>query len=1347
MSEERRPPTPQEEVPAPEHHLAQEIREEIEEIVEHVPRPVRWTVGKLFLLAALSLFGLVVVTALTAVLYVANRTEWAAQELALVTNRLLAPRSDLLLELDDIKGNFVTGVRLIKPRLVYRDAPGRAPLLQAREVRLRYPPWVLMAQNRSVVEIELDRPELWIECDAQGRLMWPRWKAEERREGGSALRRWTLRLRQGNVRLGGPEWQWAGIEGLVVGSGAPAAWTEVSSMRWQRGPYASGAGRLSARIRVADSLQVELRELEAPEYAVRGRGALYRTAPAQGEFALRFQHVRFAWLADVFRNQAFDVPGDMSGALSMRSGPTWSGQFTTRASWDSLPVQARGTLSWGGGQLQVAPLQGSSPAGDLQGRLFWSRDAWRLTAAAQKADPSHWGVIGLEGWPEGRLSGQFDYQTDTRRHQARLIALLSNSELSGWRADTGRVDAWFPAGAPDSFQVRALRRGGEMQLAGRSAPGGWRGRFAVSGLPLEEWPDGRTLGIKGRIARGEGKVVARNGALAVEGVLNGESVDWLGTRAGGWRLDHLRGTLLPGVDLTGDARLENVLFVGTHLDTVTGPFHLAGDSLRISTSRAVAGDTLLVGAGVVSWGGKGWCFESAALSGTSPRFEWRNDGPVVLRGDAQGTVFERFQLKDGDASLRFSGRWAGPQGAYDWQAFGTGLDLARVLGSEIGAQGRMDAELRVWGASGAPRWELRGRGGSVGFQGHRADSVSLQVTGAPYELRVQDGELWLGGGRLALQGVWSGTERDWPDSLVPSAVRRWLAHAQRWEGSLRAERFPLDRAVTLVPAWRAARGQASGELSWTGSPQAPRLALEATVEAPAWESYSADRARVSATYADGQLRVSRGEVSRQEATSDIEGSMPLKLDLEAGRASVPDAPIDWKLKLPRGDLALLSLMVPQIGYAAGSFDLDVTLRGTTSHPDVAGTARIRGGKVRLATREELLEDLSADFTLDESRVTLDTLRARESENGRVAGKGVVELSGFKVRGYRFDLALRNFRALESGLYVAEFDGDFSVHPGPRRGRVTLPSVQGRMNLKRAAVLFDFTNQSEVQQLAATTRPLYWLYNIRLEAKDGLRWRPPDADIEFSADLALEQTLDSLLVYGEVHALRGTYFFLSNRFKIEDAVLVFDNVGGVDPQLDIRATTRVPGTAGTFSAGLGPSEESNSVDITAVIQGRASNPTIQLSSSNDWDQPTVLRALTYGQFIEGGRVAIGDPLENYLTRVLSRQLDEPLSAAFGGYLQEWELSREQSGAFHVGVGAQLTRELSLRYRQALPGYTGSGQTVTGRGLFERDVEAEYRLNRFVYLTTGLAQRRGTAAVSGETSTTTDFNVNLKVRFEY
>src|SRR5262249_27962213 len=158
------------------------------------------------------------------------------------------------------------------------------------------------------------------------------------------------------------------------------------------------------------------------------------------------------------------------------------------------------------------------------------------------------------------------------------------------------------------------------------------------------------------------------------------------------------------------------------------------------------------------------------------------------------------------------------------------------------------------------------------------------------------------------------------------------------------------------------------------------------------------------------------------------------------------------------------------------------------------------------------------------------------------------------------------------------DGDFTVSDGPRVGRDRLPQVTGRARIKKGVIEFDFASQDEVQRRAATTQPLYWTYHIEADATSNLKWRttsPTSApDIEFNADLDLQQTPDSLLIYGEMHSLRGTYWFLSNRFKVLNADLTFDNQQGVDPILDVAAEARVPGQAPQAAA-------LNSVSVGAV----------------------------------------------------------------------------------------------------------------------------------------------------------------------
>ncbi len=1335
--------------PAPAaHHLAEDLRHEIEEIVEHVPRPVRWTVRKLALIVGLALLAAVVLGVVTLALYVANRTQWAAQELALIVNRTLAARSDLRLELRDIKGNVATGVRLIEPRLVFRQGGG-VPVLEAHEIRLAYSPLTLLRARKGPIQVTIERPEVRIERGPDGRLRLPRWETGGR-AGRPGAGDWQLRVRDGTAWIGGETWSFAGVQAELSARVGRRTRVDLRALRWARGPFHSSLRNLAGSVELGDSLRLEVRELASPDLRLGGRAAFARDAAGAGEFSVEFSDLRLRWLAEVLKNRSLDVPGTASGSASGRRDHGWSARFAASAQWGDLPLRAQGGLRVSGGRLALAPLSGASAAGELDGELDWSRDGWALRGRVRRADPQRWGFLGLRGWPAGRLDGRMVYQVDSRRRPAdsRLAAWLGPSELAGWRVDTARVEVLMPGSAADTFTVRAFRRGGEFELSGHTLEGGWDGTFRAAGLALEEWPDGRALGLGGLLGRGEGRLHGAAGRLTVDAVLEGGSLRWAGTRASAWRLGELRGQLLPVSDLTGVGRAADGVFNGVHLDSLQGPFRLAGDSLALGECRAAAGDTLIRGDGRVAWGGGAWTFRTQHLIASSQQFHWVNDGEIALRGGDEGVTFERFMLRDGEARARFEGRWASAAGRHDWRGEVSGLELSRAgLPTALAAAGTVDAELRVWGPGEAPHWRLEGRGRGVGFQGRQADSVSLRVSGGPGSAEMEEGLFWLGAGRLALRGRVGETAEVWPAAIEPDAVRRWLAGGGRWEGSLRADAFPLERLSAWQPRARGLRGSVSGELTWTGRPSMPVFRLRLQAHEPGWENLALDRIEVEADYQSERLEVRRCALRRGATVSTVEGSLPLRLDLARGRAAIPDEGLHLRVELPGGDLAVLPLFVPQVGFAAGTFSLGARVEGTARHPDVSGSGWVRGGKLRLATREEVLQDLDAGFTLDESRITLDTLLARQGDRGRVAGHGYVDLDGLRPAAYRLDLQLRGFNAVETGVYAAELDGDIVVQNGPTRNGVTYPRATGQVIARRAVVLYDFTGQSEAEQVAATTRPLYWVYGIQLEARSGLRWRPADADIEFSADLSVEQTLDSLLIFGEVRALRGSYFFLNNQFRVGHALLSFDNVGGVDPLLDISATTRVPRAALFPASGgaLTAAEQTGSEEVTATIQGRASNATMHFTSTAaEADEPAILRALTYAQF-QSGELR-GQLVENYLTRMLSRELSSQLAGAFGRYVGEWELGREASGQFTLGVGTQLSRELSLRYRQALPGYTPSPGPAAGKELFERDVEAEYRLSRFIYLTTGIAQRRASLGTQAA-GTTTDFNLNLKVRYEY
>ncbi|HTM58221.1 MAG TPA: translocation/assembly module TamB domain-containing protein [Candidatus Udaeobacter sp.] len=1355
-------PPEEEEQPRPHHdlgediaHVGEEIAHEIAEVVEHVPEPVRWTIGKLVRLTLISIAGLIILAVVSVALYLAHRTELVAKEVSLVLNQALAQHSDVALVIRDIRGNPTSGFRVISPSVRFRDG-NLPPLLEAGSMRIGYSLWGLMAGKQRSIEVEFDHPVVHLSRDKDGHLRLPRWEGKSNASARAQAVRIHLVLHDAEVVMPEPVMSVHQANLDAVALTAPPR-IDVALLDWKQGPYATRLDGLRGHAELSDSVRIQISDLNSPELMLSG-SMTWARAGGPRHVRAHIGRVRWPLLARVFDNKTFDVPGEASGDLDVAGDRTWAGLFRTAIDWDSLKGQGRGNFEYARGELAISPLTFDSPAGNLRGRVDWSHRGWQIAADVDHGDPERWRAIHITGWPAGDLNGAFRYAVDTRTRtpSARLEAKLGSSMLASWRADSAWVGIEFPPAAPDSFTVRMLRRGGRMVLIARSDREGWNGTYELARFPLDEWEDGRKSGLRGTLMTGQGTVANRAAGLFVTGDLAGTETDWLGIHADGWHLPDVQGRLLPTPDLETRVRLLNAMYLGVHFDSARAGIHVGDGRVALDSVRAAGGDTVVTTAGLITFGSQGWNAALSALRATSNQFDWSAEAPVEMHGDSKATSFDRFGAHDGDARIAIRGQWSGPGGRYDWHGTARALDLGRIgLPREWELRGKVNADLEVQGVSDDPRWSLRASASAPGTHGHAADSLALALSGAPARLEVTDFEYTLKGGKLSLKGRAEGMTRAWPDTLLADHIVRWIGTARSWQGVADAHEVPIDRVGALAPAAEGASGVLGGHVDFRGSPAQPSFDLNATLKPGGWKEYRADEIALRATFANQRLEVPDLRVTRAGIESHVKGYMPLALSLTR-RPQVLDQPMSWSIEAMNGDLAVIGPFVPQIGYAAGRFDLHGTIGGTPRQPKLEGSARVHDATVRLAAREELLEGVRADFRIEPSRIVLDSMIAREGQRGRVRASGRIDLDGLRLKDYLFDLKLREFTASEAGLYAALFNGDFVVTNGIRLHGVTLPMVTGSAAVENAAILFDFSNQTETQQIAAATQPLFWTYRIRVEATNHLDWRPPEGDIEFNADLNLEQTRDSLLIYGEMHSLRGNYWYLSNKYAVQNADLTFDNVEGANPQIDVTATTRVTPTFPDDRQ----SEKPQPHEITVHIHGRANRPIIEFTDTDPrgelaWDQSQILREITAPGFGTRLSTAVGNPLDSYVTQAINRSLSSDLSRAFGGYVNDWSLERDRGGLFGgsgeviVSAGSQISNRLSLRYSQRLPGfgqYSAEPLTPATTNLFERQVQAEYRLSRFIYLTTDLSQRRA-GATSVTPTNTPDYNVNLKARWEY
>src|SRR5439155_1034748 len=118
-----------------------------------------------------------------------------------------------------------------------------------------------------------------------------------------------FRVAKGSLRVPRPL---EGIEGLdleaqVETGGATRA--TIERMSWARGPYASELLSLRAEITEGDSVRCLVRELRTGDLELRGRAA-WKPGASERLVAVEVGRVRWRWLARVFQNGVFDVPGE-----------------------------------------------------------------------------------------------------------------------------------------------------------------------------------------------------------------------------------------------------------------------------------------------------------------------------------------------------------------------------------------------------------------------------------------------------------------------------------------------------------------------------------------------------------------------------------------------------------------------------------------------------------------------------------------------------------------------------------------------------------------------------------------------------------------------------------------------------------------------------------------------------------------------------------------------------------------------------------------------------------------------------------------------------------------------------
>lgn len=843
-----------------------------------------------------------------------------------------------------------------------------------------------------------------------------------------------------------------------------------------------------------------------------------------------------------------------------------------------------------GGGLALEARVALAPDGSLAVRLDALADGLRLGIPAAEA---------LLGNRPG-LSADLARDTDGR---LRVEGLRLDGAAALLTADAGFAPDFATLDARYRLEVSALEPLGEVleqPLAGSLLLSG-TAEGPLDGPHLRAELEGRSLLLPGGAAREVSAALdleldapGPRGRLEVSGSgdhgpLGAEAVfALLDQRVS---LDPFRLQLGAGASLAGSLDLP--------LDGSPGSGELRGEVPNLGLLSALAGTEL---GGSLSL--------QARLSPDGPRQSL--DGSALLTrprlgpAEAPSLSGERLELQ---AALR--DLLGEPRVQAELQASGLeagGAEIARVVLEAAGgldalqvvlsAEGRaedepleLQAAARIALAEGTTRVALESLEGSWGREPARL-LAPASLTLAPDDLRLQDLELELFGGRLA------------------GAAR---LQGNRVETGLQLSELPLARLAALAGDMRV-EGRLSGELDLSGRADAPNgsLRLFADDFAFASEAELTRRppldVRVEVGLEPGLLRLDGSVEGFAEMPLTLTAELPLRLSLQPFDLTTrADQPLNARLRWS-GDLAPVMALAPTDAIRlTGRAEIDLRAYGSLDSPQLGGQLALNEARYENFTSGTLLAPFELLLTGSGNALTVERLEAGDGRNGRIEGRGTLTWLGEEGIYADLGVSLATMQLAQRDDVTARLSGEIDLVGNLfERADLTGRLTNDFLEIRLVDALPPTVAEIEVIELRGgqappppredrgppAASPLFLDVEVELPRRVFVRGRGLES--EWAGSLQVSGNAGDPRITGRLRPLRGNFVVVGKNFVLEEGSITLPpGTRDLDPEIDLRAVYSGTG----FQAIVG-------------VGGTASDPQISLSSTPELPEDEVLSRILF-----------------------------------------------------------------------------------------------------------------------------------------
>ncbi|MEM6826490.1 MAG: translocation/assembly module TamB domain-containing protein [Pseudomonadota bacterium] len=303
--------------------------------------------------------------------------------------------------------------------------------------------------------------------------------------------------------------------------------------------------------------------------------------------------------------------------------------------------------------------------------------------------------------------------------------------------------------------------------------------------------------------------------------------------------------------------------------------------------------------------------------------------------------------------------------------------------------------------------------------------------------------------------------------------------------------------------------------------------------------------------------------------------------------------------------------------AIDSFDLTgpaqlyAQASGTLSAPSLTGSVASDNLRLQSAILGTDLSAVRVRGRFDGAQLQLTRFSGNAPEGGRVQGSGTVDLGTIETAGSpALDLKLAADRAnlLDAFGLEATVTGPMRIvsdgRDGTIAGRLVVDEASWRLGYAAEDLALPEFEVEEVNLTSEMSREAQrsspagsWRYLIDAKSYEGVEVEGLGIDSVWGVDIALRGTVDEPRLGGEARLVRGDYTFAGTRFDLERGRITFDEIGPIDPQLDIIAET-----------------SKDNIDVTVTIGGTSEAPQVAFASEPALPDEEILSRLLFGDSV-------------------------------------------------------------------------------------------------------------------------------------